>query len=147
MEQPMSVEGFFMMKAQLQSKSYLGFLSLDSLFSFLGLVFILVFLLQFVFLYSQNSAFKISNQSNFNKLIAVSEYSVSSALSLRSGQLRRPNLIHLSLIDDSFISSLSKKTDLNLSVGDSASGSLCISRLIIDAQTLDYKLLKFCEGV
>lgn len=132
------------MKNQTQSKR--AFLSFDALFSLLFLCAFMMILIEPVLFYSKAASYKIEDQNTFNTLLLVSEYSMTSSLVKKENDLAFPNLLDFSKLNPDFVSTLSTKTNLNLSFGDGASGYFCISRLGVDSTDLSYKMLKICEG-
>ena len=144
MGQLLSAEVFFMMKKQIRSKR--GFLSFDALFSLLFLCAFMMVLIEPVLFYSKSVAYAIEDENTFNTLLLVSEFCMTSSLVKKETDLVFPNLLDFSKLNPAFVSTLSTKTNLNLSFGDGASGHLCISRLGVDSTDLSYKNLKICEG-
>lgn len=144
MEQQLSAGAFSMMKKQIQFKR--AFLSFDALFSLLFLCAFMMILIEPVLFYSKSASYKIEDQNTFNTLLLVSEFCMTSSLVKKENSLVFPNLLDFSKLDSIFISSLSTKTDLNLSFGESSSGYFCINRLGVDSANLSYRLLKICEG-
>jgi hypothetical protein len=133
-----------MMKKQTQSKR--AFLSFDALFSLLFICTFMMVLIEPILFYSKTASYQIEDQNTFNTLLLVSEFCMTSSLVKKENNLIFPNLLDLSKLDSSFISTLSTKTNLNLSFGDDSSGYFCITRLGVESSDLSYKLLKICEG-
>lgn len=109
-----------------------GLLSLDALFFLLPVLLLVFYVFSTIFLLVEKSNNFIKDQTLFNKLVSVGDYTTELALAEKTDTSRLPNLVKKLSLSETETNNLKDTFDFKkLSVSEEQTGGVCIYRLVV----------------